>query len=487
MRFWILVFGTCLLFVSWSLVIGPLRSFAIYDPLSVPNNKFGVHILDPNEITEAAALVNSSGGDWGYVNVPIRADDRDKEKWQTFFSQARKLHVIPILRLATYAAGSGWVAPTSFDLVDFANFLNEMPWPTKNRYIILFNEPNHSGEWGGQVDSLRYSTLILQAQQIFKTRSEDFFLLSAGLDMSAPSGYTSSDALAFYSQISRLQPEWYKSLDGLSVHAYPNPAFSASPYSKGRFGISSYRYEINFLTALGYPQKPIFITETGTVTQNEFYTPAFNDVWVEPNLVAITPFILFAGAGDFTKFSLLDPNHQPTQAYTDIKNLPKIAGSPLLANPENSQISVFYSSNPSLKASKPNFIRQLLRLIFGSQKQVLVGSKTLSVDIADNDLLRVRGLSGRSKMAEDQGMLFIFDRPNTQTFWMKDMKFGLDIVWINKEKIIGISKNVPPPAKTNGKPAIVNSPMPADKVLELVAGFSDKFGLKVGDSVNLLP
>ncbi len=52
-------------------------AYAIYDPLSVSNNRFGIHILNPSEVEKAAELVNSSGGDWGYVTIPIRANDRD--------------------------------------------------------------------------------------------------------------------------------------------------------------------------------------------------------------------------------------------------------------------------------------------------------------------------------------------------------------------------------------------------------------------------
>ena len=51
---------------------------------SVPNNRVGVHILDPNEINDAAKLINSSGGDWGYVTIPIRSNDRDRDKWLKF-------------------------------------------------------------------------------------------------------------------------------------------------------------------------------------------------------------------------------------------------------------------------------------------------------------------------------------------------------------------------------------------------------------------
>ena len=49
---------------------------ALYDPRTVENNKAGVHILDPSEIDSAARLVNSNGGDWGYLTIPIQPTDR---------------------------------------------------------------------------------------------------------------------------------------------------------------------------------------------------------------------------------------------------------------------------------------------------------------------------------------------------------------------------------------------------------------------------
>jgi hypothetical protein len=161
MKSWFFVIGIwCLLVVS------PAR--AVFSPSSVPNNRIGVHILDPQEIDSAAKLVNSAGGDWGYVTIPMRSNDRDPDKWTKFFVSAHRLHLIPIIRLATYPDGAVWVRPTVYDLVDFANFLSDMPWPVQNRYVILFNEVNHASEWGGEVDPFSYATLLLDAHNILK-------------------------------------------------------------------------------------------------------------------------------------------------------------------------------------------------------------------------------------------------------------------------------------------------------------------------------
>ncbi len=94
------------------------RAHALYDPNSVPNNKMGVHILHPSEVETAAKLVNSSGGDWGYVTVPIQPVDRDLFKWQEFMKKCSKLHLIPIIRITTIPTGGTWDSAQATDLVD---------------------------------------------------------------------------------------------------------------------------------------------------------------------------------------------------------------------------------------------------------------------------------------------------------------------------------------------------------------------------------
>src|SRR3989338_6631395 len=85
--------------------------FAITDPLEVPNNKYGIHIIDENDLENAATLVNSSKGSWGYVTMVIREDDRDLHKWQSIFDRMKVFKLIPIIRLATKLSGSMWVVP----------------------------------------------------------------------------------------------------------------------------------------------------------------------------------------------------------------------------------------------------------------------------------------------------------------------------------------------------------------------------------------
>ncbi|KKT34448.1 MAG: hypothetical protein UW23_C0038G0006, partial [Candidatus Collierbacteria bacterium GW2011_GWA1_44_12] len=107
----------------------------------VPNNKVGIHILFPEEIENAAKLVNNDyKGSWGYVTIPIQSTDRDRVKWQKFLDKCKDLKIIPLIRVATVPEGTSWVEPNDYDLIDFANFLGDLKWPIANRYVIFFNE-----------------------------------------------------------------------------------------------------------------------------------------------------------------------------------------------------------------------------------------------------------------------------------------------------------------------------------------------------------
>ncbi len=80
-----------------------------------------------------------------------------------------------------------------------------------------------------------------------------------------------------------------------------------------------------------------------------------------------------------------------------------------------------------------------------AETKVQLSSKIFKVDVADNPEAHSRGLSGRSGLGEDQGMLFVFDKPAVHCFWMKDMSFDIDILWFDKSnKLIYQERNVSP-------------------------------------------
>src|SRR5690348_9442311 len=176
-----------LFFVVFFTLVKPAS--AALNPLAVPNNKIGIHILNTSELPEAAKLVDSSGGDWGYVTIPIQSGDENLAKWQKFMNDCKRYHIIPIIRLATeddFFDTQVWRTPNENDIVNFANFLNSLDWPTRNRYIIVFNEVNRADEWGGSADPAKYASLLSFAVTVFKSNSPNFFIVSAGLDNAAP-------------------------------------------------------------------------------------------------------------------------------------------------------------------------------------------------------------------------------------------------------------------------------------------------------------
>jgi len=250
----------------------------------------------------------------------------------------KKLELIPVIRLATVMTDKGWEEPSLYQSLDFANFLNDLDWPTQNRYVIVFNEPNHASEWGGRLDPAAYAYILKYTSQIFKSRSKNFFVLPAGLDAAAPNGYGCLNLYNFLNQMAAAEPDVFDFIDGWNSHAYPNPGFSGSPYDKHSQSIISYRHELAYLRNFTAKDLLIFITETGwdsrrvsEETAGRYYQIAYKDIWSDEAIVAITPFLFYAGDGPFTAFSLLKPNNEPKSAYYSIKNLAKTKGGPLLS------------------------------------------------------------------------------------------------------------------------------------------------------------
>lgn len=314
---------------------------AAVDPLKNQNNKFGIHILFPSEIDDASRLVNSTGGDWGYITIPIQAGDRNLEKWQKFMDKAAILHLIPIIRLATagdYFQTKFWQKPTYEDIVDFANFLDSLDWPIQNRYVVIFNEVNRSDEWGGNSSPQEYARILDFAVSAFKSRSQDFFIISAGLDNAAADSKESVNEYTFLRQMYEYNPNIFNMIDGFASHAYPNPGFAQSPRSDGPKSVASFKYERGLVYNISGRILPIFITETGwsknkisSKTSAFFYKEAFGNVWSDDGIVAVTPFLFSAQTEPFSQFSFLDKNNNPNDEYKSFQEIPKQKGMPELS------------------------------------------------------------------------------------------------------------------------------------------------------------
>lgn len=114
---------------------------------------------------------------------------------------------------------------------------------------------------------------------------------------------------------------------------------------------------------------------------------------------------------------------------------------------------------------------------------VRIGEAGFQVEIADNPVSQAQGLSGRESLPVENGMLFVFQKSDIQKFWMKDMKFPIDIIWIKENRVVGIIVGAEP--ETGLDYEIYSSPEPVDKVLEVNAGQAQLLGIKVGDAVEL--
>jgi uncharacterized membrane protein (UPF0127 family) len=118
-----------------------------------------------------------------------------------------------------------------------------------------------------------------------------------------------------------------------------------------------------------------------------------------------------------------------------------------------------------------------------NQQYFILNNKPLHLEIASSPEKHYQGLSNRSALCSECGMLFIFPVPENKTFVMRQMQFPLDIVWINQQTVVGISRNLPPEQVEPYTP--YPSPGPVELVLELNAGTAEKYGLQVGEKFSL--
>ncbi|OGG36778.1 hypothetical protein A2110_01050 [Candidatus Jorgensenbacteria bacterium GWA1_54_12] len=94
---------------------------------------------------------------------------------------------------------------------------------------------------------------------------------------------------------------------------------------------------------------------------------------------------------------------------------------------------------------------------------------------------KMRGLSGRAELPENHGMLFVYNRPGRYGFWMKDMRFPIDIIWLSKGfTIVDITPHISP----DSFPKVFRPKEPAQYVLEVNADFAEKHHLSIGDSLK---
>lgn len=123
-------------------------------------------------------------------------------------------------------------------------------------------------------------------------------------------------------------------------------------------------------------------------------------------------------------------------------------------------------------------------LPFTNQARATVNGNELKILVADDEEERKEGLSNRRSLNENTGMLFVFEEKGNHAFWMRNMNFPLDIIYLDGGKVVDIKKNVPPAEDSNQNPPIYTPKSPANSVLEVAAGVSDKMKLTEGSEIQ---
>jgi len=117
---------------------------------------------------------------------------------------------------------------------------------------------------------------------------------------------------------------------------------------------------------------------------------------------------------------------------------------------------------------------------------VTIGDLKISAEVAKNPIQRAKGLSGRTNLPQNEAMLFVFDREDRYSFWMKNVKIPLDFIWISKDKTVAdITPNVQPePGRPDSQLRIYRPAVPVLYVLEVNAGLAQEKNVRIGDKVQ---
>lgn len=346
-----------LLFSLLLSLIFPKDILAISDPLAVPNNKFGIHIHDENDLSDSKNLINSNNGDWGYVTFVITEKDRDRDRWQKVFDQMRRDHIIPIVRIATKPIGNVWERPNVEEINNWAGFLNSLNWVIENRYVVILNEPNLNNEWQGKSNAKEYANYLKNISIKLKETSPDFFILPAGL---APE----KNEFKYIDEMLKEVPDVFNYIDGWTSHPYPTTS------------ITLYEKELTYIKK----DLPIFITETGwsgkDFSEDEITDRLMNSyghIWTNKKIVAITPFILNYPSYPFAQFSWKKEDGSFYKFYDEVVKIPKIKGEPRQINKGEILAAVIQPAIPTGTDFVGAILAKNTGQVVWSQNNTLVG------------------------------------------------------------------------------------------------------------------
>ena len=118
-----------------------------------------------------------------------------------------------------------------------------------------------------------------------------------------------------------------------------------------------------------------------------------------------------------------------------------------------------------------------------AQDNICLGRTCFSVETMRTDEERTRGLMFRRELAEGRGMFFVFDQEDIYPFWMKNMSFAIDILWLDKDQRVVFLQSDVPPCRTEAC-SVYTPSAKAMYVLEIPAGAAAKSGIRAGDAVR---
>lgn len=123
-------------------------------------------------------------------------------------------------------------------------------------------------------------------------------------------------------------------------------------------------------------------------------------------------------------------------------------------------------------------------LPFISQARAQVNGQEIHLLLAKDEKTRMQGLSNRRSLKKDSGMLFVFDKKDTYGFWMRKVKFPLDIIFLDGNKVVDVKKNVQPAKEDEPNPPVYTPKAPANYVLEVNAGTADELKINEGSTIT---
>jgi hypothetical protein len=309
------------------------------NPAAVANNPVGVNLVrwwEPHFVNAAAELVNSGGGDWGYVTVVLVDDDRNyPERFQAFLDQCAKLHITPVIRVGTTfdLDAELWKRPEWRDAELWYRYFERMRWPTALRHLVVGNEPNLGREWGGAVDGPMYARYLAWWIEVFGDRPY-YRMYNGALDASNDTGMPDrQDMFEFIADMKKGVPDIFDRLHGWAS----NPYHFWWQSRELRYTFRSYEVE---LEAIGR-DLPVLIVESALAHIDDprqiadYYQMAFEWWLNDKRVLAATP--LFWNPEE-NSFWLFDVGRDGTlrsaaPAYHRIKFIDKPAGSSIFGAP----------------------------------------------------------------------------------------------------------------------------------------------------------